>query len=250
MRSIGSILSFLAIASLAACSGDIDGLGPVPEDASADGTLDATTDAAIDSAIDSAVDSTIDSGDDTAVEDALDADATDDADADVPDVTDADAADDTAPEDASDAALEDASDAALEDASDAALDDASDATPEDASDAAPDGASDGGSDGSTTSVSYAVDVQPIFQAKCSPCHAGGASGESNHATSYADTQLDSYYCAGKKKGECTIVRIKDGSMPMGAGCTGDPTLDVGNAACVTAAEQATIQAWIAAGTPP
>lgn len=39
-------------------------------------------------------------------------------------------------------------------------------------------------------------------------------------------------------------------MPQGAGCTGNPTADVGKAACLTAAEQATIQAWIAGGQLP
>jgi hypothetical protein len=69
-------------------------------------------------------------------------------------------------------------------------------------------------------------------------------------TSYADTQLDSYYCPGKTKGECSIVRIHDGSMPQGAGCTGDPATDASNSACTTAAQQQTITAWIAGGMLP
>jgi hypothetical protein len=53
--------------------------------------------------------------------------------------------------------------------------------------------------------------------------------------------------ASETVGACTLVRIQDGSMPIEAGCTGNPTTDAGNAACLTAAEQATLQQWIADG---
>ena len=76
--------------------------------------------------------------------------------------------------------------------------------------------------------------------------AGGA----NLASSYAATQLGSYYCPGNTKGACTIVRVHDGTMPQGAGCTGNPTTDAGNPACLTAAEQATLQGWITGGQQP
>lgn len=99
-------------------------------------------------------------------------------------------------------------------------------------------------------VSYAASVQPIYQAKCSPCHAGNGSGGRNFAISYADTQLMSIVCPGLTTGACTLVRIQNGSMPLGAGCTGNPTLDAGNAACLTAAQQSTIQSWIAGGQLP
>lgn len=39
-------------------------------------------------------------------------------------------------------------------------------------------------------------------------------------------------------------------MPQGAGCTGNPATDAGYPACLTAAEQATIQAWITGGQLP
>jgi hypothetical protein len=39
-------------------------------------------------------------------------------------------------------------------------------------------------------------------------------------------------------------------MPQGAGCTGKPAMDMGNPACLTAAEQATLQAWITGGQMP
>jgi hypothetical protein len=99
-------------------------------------------------------------------------------------------------------------------------------------------------------VTYAGDVQPIYQAKCPSCHTTLNFGGVNFAASYADTQKASNVCAGKKVGECTIVRIQNGSMPQGAGCTGNPSLDAGKPQCLTAAQQATIQAWIAGGMLP
>ena len=81
-------------------------------------------------------------------------------------------------------------------------------------------------------------VKPIFAAKCAPCHTSGGSGGHNIGTSYSDTQLNSYYCPGKKKGECALVRIQDLTMPPGGG---------GN---VNASEQAIIQAWISGGMQP
>jgi hypothetical protein len=79
---------------------------------------------------------------------------------------------------------------------------------------------------------------------------GRGSGGANLASSYSSTQLASYYCPGNTKGACTIVRIQNGSMPAGAGCTGNPVTDAGNPACLTATEQATIQAWITGGQLP
>jgi hypothetical protein len=99
-------------------------------------------------------------------------------------------------------------------------------------------------------VTYSVDVQPILQVKCAPCHTTGGSGGANLASSYAATQLLSYYCSGLTKGACTLVRVQNGSMPYGKGCTGNPVLDAGNPACLTAAEQATLQLWITGGQLP
>jgi hypothetical protein len=98
-------------------------------------------------------------------------------------------------------------------------------------------------------VTYA-DVQPIYQSKCSPCHTTFGSGGANFGTFYADTQLLSYYCPGQTKGYCTLVRVQDGTMPAGAGCTGIPALDIGNSDCLTAGEQATLSARILQGQQP
>jgi hypothetical protein len=84
-------------------------------------------------------------------------------------------------------------------------------------------------------VTYTNDVQPIFFAKCGPCHTGGGSGQHNMGISYTDTQLASYNCPGLTKGECALIRIQNGSMP------GSPA--------VTIAEQDIIQAWISQGMP-
>jgi hypothetical protein len=99
-------------------------------------------------------------------------------------------------------------------------------------------------------TSYAVNVQPIYAAHCATCHTIGGSGGFNFATVYADSQAMSFVCPGLTVGACTLKRIQNGSMPQGAGCTGNPTTDAGNPACLTAAEQATIQAWISAGQLP
>jgi hypothetical protein len=98
-------------------------------------------------------------------------------------------------------------------------------------------------------VTYA-DVQPIYQTYCGGCHTGGGSGGHNIGTSYADSQKASYLCAGKTKGECTLVQIKSGYMPLGGGCSGDPTVDAGKANCLTGAEQDLIQDWIDDGQLP
>jgi hypothetical protein len=105
-------------------------------------------------------------------------------------------------------------------------------------------------EGCTVSVTYAADVQPILQTHCAPCHTVSGSGGANFATEYAGTQLSSYYCSGMTKGACALVRIQNGTMPQGKGCTGNPATDAGNSACLTAAQQATLQAWIAGGQQP
>jgi len=95
-------------------------------------------------------------------------------------------------------------------------------------------------------ATYAADVKPIFQQKCAPCHTTGGSGGHNMGTSYADTQLASYHCPGLTKGGCSIVRINDGSMPVGAGCASNPN----GPGCLTATQKEIIQGWINSGQRP
>lgn len=109
-------------------------------------------------------------------------------------------------------------------------------------------------------VTYTKDVQPILKAKCSPCHAGQDQGHHNIATNYADAHkqvesIDSVDCWGdqttamptmpKTVGECSLISIKNGRMPFAMGC-GQPTRP---AACVGAAEQEIVAAWVAGGMP-
>jgi hypothetical protein len=82
---------------------------------------------------------------------------------------------------------------------------------------------------------------------CGSCHGGQGAGGVNFATVYADTQQAAYLCSGMTVGACTLMLIQSGTMPAGAGCTGNPTTDAANSACLTQADQNTIQAWISGG---
>jgi hypothetical protein len=119
------------------------------------------------------------------------------------------------------------------------------------------GGSTGGTGGSTggtggSGVTYAM-VQPIFKAKCGPCHdTGGSAGLPKFAGMFSETTKNVITGAaecgsGTKVGACTIVRIKSGSMPFNKMCkpeAGQPPMpDM----CLTATEQATIQAWVDGG---
>ena len=96
------------------------------------------------------------------------------------------------------------------------------------------------------------DVHPVFLANCSGCHSTSGFGgfniaAGNIATAFQQSQLPSYTSAGQTKGFASLVRIQSGSMPVGAGCSGDPVQDAGQPSCVTAGEQAAIAAWLADG---
>jgi hypothetical protein len=101
-----------------------------------------------------------------------------------------------------------------------------------------------------TTVTYAQ-VQPLFMAKCTPCHSAGGLGAGAHtlADSNADAPKPGAHpaCMGTTKGECSLIRVKDGSMPLGKGCTGDPARDAANPACLTQQEQDLLAAWIDGG---
>jgi len=100
-------------------------------------------------------------------------------------------------------------------------------------------------------VTYTEDTQPIYFEKCDPCHTGLGFGGHNIGINYEDALQPAHNadCTGLTVGACTIVRIQSGEMPEGAGCTGDPEQDAGNAACTTQHEQDLIQAWIDGGLP-
>jgi hypothetical protein len=111
------------------------------------------------------------------------------------------------------------------------------------------GGSTGGTGGGAATV-YA-DVKPIFMAKCGTCHSGTGSGSTAHklAENADDAKKMSYTgaCSGKPKGECALIRVKNGTMPFGKGCTGNPTTDASKPDCLTQAEQDKLQAWITGG---
>ena len=102
-------------------------------------------------------------------------------------------------------------------------------------------------------TTYTADVMPIFLNKCDTCHTGDGLGGHNIGTTYSDALLpaDVSDCNNPDLlvGQCTIVRIQSGEMPLGAGCSGDPAQDAGNADCLTQAEQDAVQAWIDDGLP-
>jgi hypothetical protein len=114
----------------------------------------------------------------------------------------------------------------------------------------------GGADAGPT-VTYAKDVQPIFMVKCAPCHTGEGLGGHNIGTTYADalmpvTSLDAMGCwdstmtVPKTTGECALISIMNGWMPMSMGCFNTPRPDT----CVTLDQQAVVAAWVAGGMPP
>ena len=94
------------------------------------------------------------------------------------------------------------------------------------------------------------EIAPIYQDKCLPCHTTGTFGGHNLGdddvmAAYEDSQLEANIatCNALSKGACALVRIQNGSMPMGFGCSGDPAMDDPEN-CLTQEEQDRIQAWI------
>jgi hypothetical protein len=114
-----------------------------------------------------------------------------------------------------------------------------------------------GGGGGSAPVTYTKDVQPILMAKCAPCHTGQGLGGHNLGTTYADAfkpvmSLDAMGCWNdaemtmpKKIGECALISIMNGWMPMSMGCFNSPRPPE----CVSQAQQDVITAWVAAGMP-
>ncbi len=86
---------------------------------------------------------------------------------------------------------------------------------------------------------YTDDIRPIFTSRCgqSNCHSAAAGSGALNVEIYDDFPKPSVYCDGLTKGACTIVRIKDGSMPKNC-------FD-----CVAPSEIALIEQWVDAGLP-
>ncbi len=111
--------------------------------------------------------------------------------------------------------------------------------------------SDAGSDAASTAPTHGSSIGAILESTCAPCHAGGGSGAHNIATVAADAAKSAANptCSDLTVAACAIQRIKNGSMPIGNVCTGDPAVDSGNAACLTQEQQDAVQAWVDAGAP-
>lgn len=103
--------------------------------------------------------------------------------------------------------------------------------------------------GSCESPDWTHDARPILEQKCGPCHTMNGSGGTNFAATYADAVIPSKSCPGKNVAECSLVRIKNGTMPKNKNCTGDPNLDAANLDCLTAKEQLEIETWVLDGYP-
>jgi hypothetical protein len=89
-------------------------------------------------------------------------------------------------------------------------------------------------------VSFASDVQPIFNASCGPCHVGGGSGGQNIGSEDLEEAFDDSVAFE----ELVLRDIEEGTMPLGCG---GPPGSGGN--CVSEEDFETIKAWYAAGTP-
>lgn len=68
-------------------------------------------------------------------------------------------------------------------------------------------------------------------------------GAADIQQAYADSQLPAFTSTGTT-GAAALILIRNGTMPNGAGCSGDPQADSGNAACLTQSEQDILQDWI------
>ncbi|MBR57930.1 MAG: hypothetical protein CMH54_07705 [Myxococcales bacterium] len=90
-------------------------------------------------------------------------------------------------------------------------------------------------------VSYETDAKPVFVQYCNNCHSWLNLGGHNIASNYDDAfkPASSWYsqCAGLNMGECSLVLMLDGSMPINDIPSDDPGLDI-------------IQAWIDGGMQP
>lgn len=98
-------------------------------------------------------------------------------------------------------------------------------------------------------VFYWNDVQPILSRSCSPCHTRDNSGGTLFADNYGDNLEPALTCTNSTVGACSLARLRDGSMPPGGLCSGDPSLDEGKTGCLNEAEQSTLEAWVLAGMP-
>jgi hypothetical protein len=123
---------------------------------------------------------------------------------------------------------------------------------------------DEGENSDTAAVTYKKDVQPIFKAKCTPCHDSGSElgGQGGHdiASDYADVHhkamsFDAMGCFSGDLdnpvfvtlGECAVISARRGWMPQAKAC--DMPTPPNPSVCVSASELAVLEKWVSLGMP-
>lgn len=123
---------------------------------------------------------------------------------------------------------------------------------------------DQGDNPDTVAVTYKTAVQPIFKAKCAPCHDAsselGGQGGHNIASNYADVHhkaasFDAMGCftgdldnpVFVTLGECALISAKRGWMPLAKAC--DMPTPPNPSVCVSASELAVLEKWVSMGMP-
>jgi hypothetical protein len=89
-------------------------------------------------------------------------------------------------------------------------------------------------------LSFASDIQPIFNTTCGPCHAGQATAGVDIGNSDIDVALES----ARDREDRVLARLGAGTMPpgCGGGSPGDPN-------CISEDDLADVEAWYEAGAP-
>lgn len=95
-------------------------------------------------------------------------------------------------------------------------------------------------------------VYPILRAKCGNCHTEGNQGniklgDDDIRVAFQETQKLSYTIIGGTVGQAILVRVLDGSMPPGFGCTANFTANTNSADCLTDKEFALLTDWVGGG---
>ena len=97
-------------------------------------------------------------------------------------------------------------------------------------------------------VSFAADIQPIFAARCGPCHVTNSSA--GHNVGGAD--IDEAYADAIELGAVLVERVNGGGMPPDYAeppnnCGDQPP---GSPGCITVAELELLQTWLAQCSQP
>lgn len=88
----------------------------------------------------------------------------------------------------------------------------------------------------------------VFAAKCGECHTIGRSGghgigQMDQNAAFMDSQMMSNIVMPGTIGNAALVRIMNGSMPLGGNCMANPT----GPACLTPEQIAVVRSWVEGG---